>query len=235
MARTRPAGRFPGLVAAGTRVFIDSGGFRRTQIGDVAREMGVAKGTVYLYVESKEALFDLVLRHADLPGLPEPALPVPAPAAGATIAYVRDRMAAEAGFPALARAERRAGPAASMAQELGAIVAEIDGVLVRNRTAIKLIGTSAKDMPELAELWFDRARGRLNSRLARYLARRSAEGLLRATPDPLATARFVTETASWFAVHRHWDPHPDPIADEAARETVRLAVLRTLLPLAEAP
>jgi AcrR family transcriptional regulator len=32
-------------------------GFRRTSIDDIAREAGVAKGTVYLYVESKEALF----------------------------------------------------------------------------------------------------------------------------------------------------------------------------------
>ena len=33
---------------AATRVFIESGGFRRTQIGDVAKAMGVAKGTLYL-------------------------------------------------------------------------------------------------------------------------------------------------------------------------------------------
>jgi AcrR family transcriptional regulator len=235
MARTRPVGRFRQLVAAGTRVFIESGGFRRTQIGDVARQMGVAKGTVYLYVESKEALFDVVLRHADRPRLPDPPLPVPTPAPDATLAYLRERMAAEAGFAALTAAAGRAAPATTVAEELGAVVAEIVEVLARNRTAIKLIGTSANDMPALAELWFHHARGGLNRRLARYLERRAASGLLRPTPDPLATARFVTETASWFSVHRHWDPHPDPIDDETARETVRLAVLRTLLPAAEAP
>lgn len=32
-------------------------GYRRTSIDDIAREAGVAKGTVYLYVENKEALF----------------------------------------------------------------------------------------------------------------------------------------------------------------------------------
>lgn len=32
-------------------------GYRRTSIDDIAREAGVAKGTVYLYVPSKEALF----------------------------------------------------------------------------------------------------------------------------------------------------------------------------------
>src|SRR5262247_3488590 len=32
-------------------------GYRRTSIDDIARQAGVAKGTVYLYVENKEALF----------------------------------------------------------------------------------------------------------------------------------------------------------------------------------
>lgn len=32
-------------------------GFRRTSIDDIARTAGIAKGTVYLYVENKEALF----------------------------------------------------------------------------------------------------------------------------------------------------------------------------------
>jgi AcrR family transcriptional regulator len=32
-------------------------GYRRTSIDDIARAAGVAKGTVYLYVENKEALF----------------------------------------------------------------------------------------------------------------------------------------------------------------------------------
>ena len=37
-------------------------GFRRTQMLHVAEDLGRAKGTVYLYVESKSALLDLVLR-----------------------------------------------------------------------------------------------------------------------------------------------------------------------------
>lgn len=37
-------------------------GYRRTSIDDVAREAGVAKGTIYLYHQSKEALFQAVGR-----------------------------------------------------------------------------------------------------------------------------------------------------------------------------
>ena len=65
MARRRDPERFDQLVEAAVRAFVANGGFSRTSIDDVARELGVAKGTVYLYVQSKEALFDLCLRRAD--------------------------------------------------------------------------------------------------------------------------------------------------------------------------
>ena len=37
-------------------------GYRRTSVDDIARRAGVAKGTVYLYVENKEALFRTLAR-----------------------------------------------------------------------------------------------------------------------------------------------------------------------------
>ena len=94
---------------------------------------------------------------------------------------------------------------------------------------MKLIGTSALDLPDLADLWFRDARGALNRRLASYVERRAEAGFFRPMPDRLATARFVTETASWFAVHRHWEPYPDAMSDEDAAATVRTAVCRSLL------
>ena len=64
MARSIPDDRLARLVECATQVFITQG-YRRTQMADVAKALGVAKGTLYLYVESKEALFDLVVRSAD--------------------------------------------------------------------------------------------------------------------------------------------------------------------------
>src|SRR3954466_7558175 len=94
MPRTIPADRFDQLAARATDVFIEQG-YRRTQMADVADAMGVAKGTLYLYVESKEALFDLACRYADAePPLTRPdVLPVATPAPGATLAYVAQRLA----------------------------------------------------------------------------------------------------------------------------------------------
>jgi AcrR family transcriptional regulator len=37
-------------------------GYRRTQMAEVAREMGVSPGNLYNYAEGKDALFHLVLR-----------------------------------------------------------------------------------------------------------------------------------------------------------------------------
>ena len=54
--RVVPESRLKDLLQCATRVFIEQG-YRRTQIADVAQALGVAKGTVYLSVDSKEALF----------------------------------------------------------------------------------------------------------------------------------------------------------------------------------
>ncbi len=83
MSRTTPDDRLPQLIAAATEVFIEQG-YRRTQMADVAEALGVAKGTLYLYVESKDALFDLVCRSADRPFERPATLPVPTPSPRAT-------------------------------------------------------------------------------------------------------------------------------------------------------
>lgn len=64
----RPAPAFPRDVSPDTAARILEAavsafsryGFRRASVDDVAREAGVAKGTIYLYHESKEALFRAV-------------------------------------------------------------------------------------------------------------------------------------------------------------------------------
>ena len=101
MSRSIPEDRFQHLIDAATAVFLEQG-YRRTQVADVAARLGLAKGSVYTYVESKEALFDCVLRHADHSDridLPE-TLPVSTPPPGATFEMVRKRLTEEAALPA---------------------------------------------------------------------------------------------------------------------------------------
>ena len=54
------------IVAAALEVFVERG-FATTKLAEVARRAGVTKGTVYLYFESKEALFKAVVRETIVP------------------------------------------------------------------------------------------------------------------------------------------------------------------------
>jgi AcrR family transcriptional regulator len=56
------------LVAAALQLFAERG-FAATRLDDVAAAAGVSKGTVYLYFETKERLFEAVVREAVLPNL----------------------------------------------------------------------------------------------------------------------------------------------------------------------
>src|SRR4030095_796165 len=108
MARTIPPDRLAHLVHCATEVFI-AHGYQRTQMADIAAALGVAKGTLYLYVESKDALFDLVLRCADVeqPFAHRPPLALPTDQPGATLRCVRERLAANQPLPVLAAALSR--------------------------------------------------------------------------------------------------------------------------------
>jgi AcrR family transcriptional regulator len=230
MARRTPPERLSQLVDCATRVFIEQG-YRRTQMADIAEALGVAKGTLYLYVESKEALFDLVARCADgdhpLPELS--ALPLATPPAGKTVAYVRDVLAANREIPALSAALRRTR-VRDARTELETIVAELYEVLARHRRGIKLIDRSAVDHPELGALWFEGARQGMREALATYLDARIQRGLLRAVPDVAIAARMLLETVVFWAVHRHWDPYPQSIDESLARTSVIQFIVKNLVP-----
>jgi AcrR family transcriptional regulator len=228
MARKTPPDRLPQLIACATTVFIEQG-YRRTQMDDVAAALGVAKGTLYLYVESKEALFDFVIRCADAE-MPLPQfgpLPLPTPKPGATLNYVRGRLAQNQTLPTLtaALARQRVRDART---ELAAILAELYDTLARNRHGIKLLDRSAQDLPDLAALWFDAARGGLIATLAHYLEARMQRKLLQPLPDAAVTARLAIEALSFWAVHRHWDPCPQVVDETVARATVIQFILNAL-------
>lgn len=58
------------LLAAGLELFV-ARGYAATRLEDVARHAGVAKGTLYLYYENKEALFKAVIQEGIVPVLAE--------------------------------------------------------------------------------------------------------------------------------------------------------------------
>jgi|GEM_PF-844382 len=208
MARTIPKDRFHDLLEAATAVFLEQG-YRRTQMADVAARMGVAKGTLYLYVESKDALFDAVLRHADAADpveLPD-RLPVAAPSPDATLEMVRKRVAAAAVLPALASAlERRR--VVDVNAELEAILRELYAVLAGNRTGIELLDRCSMDHPELAAVRYGTGREGALALLTRYLGDRIARGKLRPVVDLDALRIFACYLLFLFHVGMVFNPAP---------------------------
>ena len=67
-SRRRKEARPGELIAAALELFTERG-FAATRLDDVAARAGVSKGTVYLYFDSKEELFEAVVREAILPVL----------------------------------------------------------------------------------------------------------------------------------------------------------------------
>lgn len=217
MARTRRPNRMEELIAAATRVFC-ANGYRRTQMADVAHALGVAPGTLYLYVEGKEALFDLVVRHGldDPPKLPPPDWPVPTPPRGSTLKYLRTRLRAGGLWPALDAALSRRW-ANSARVEFESILRELFSLMHRNRWGLAVLSKSAQDWPELARFFYGRLRRRFLNKLRLYLQSRIAAGQFRPVVDPAAAAVFINESLMWSAVHRIGDLELATITDDQAK------------------
>jgi AcrR family transcriptional regulator len=227
--RSIPEDRLQDLLACATRVFLEQG-YRRTQIADVAQALGIAKGTVYLYVQSKQALFYAVLTHADgeVPLASAVELPLGVPDLDELHALVRDTLAEEVIPPALEIALGRPQVDDPVA-ELERIVRQLYQLSFRRRTLIKLIDRCGRDHPELAKIFYGGGRFAQLDALVRYLDSRISAGALAAVVDVAVAARFVIECIATWAVHIHWDPSPQPIAAEVAEDVVVQLVVRSLV------
>ena len=67
------------------------------------------------------------------------------------------------------------------------------------------------------------------ARVAQYIDDRMRRKLLRPFPDAAVAARLVIETVVFWAVHRHWDPHPQPVDEAVAKDTVVRFVVNALV------
>ncbi len=212
MARLIPPDRLPAVVDAAVGVFVTHG-YRRTQMQDIADVLGLAKGTLYGYAATKEALFAAAVRYGDgLEPLPDiSTLPVPAPANSELADLVTERLAAEVPELALTKALGR-GPhprtPAEAASELDGIVVDLYERLSRNRVAIKLVDRCGPELPELGKVWSETGRGDQMAGMEAYLESRQRAGLL-TLPGPVdLVARTTVELCVLWAVHCRFDAAP---------------------------
>ena len=187
---------------------------------DVAKHLGVAKGTLYGYVQSKEALFDAALRYCDvLETLPQlPKLPLPTPKRTATARYLTDRITEESRQLLLAQAVSNTGGSSEV--DFAQVCHDLYQRIYRNRRRIKLIDRCAVDRPELAKIWFGTGRWDQHALLMRCLEQEITAGRLRPLPDIAIAARLILETIVFWALHRHWDPSPQELDEKQVEQLV---------------
>jgi len=207
------------LLKAATKVFTAKG-YRQAQMSDIAREMGVSQGTLYNYVESKEALFQLVCEQGFSSHALQPAQkpPIASLSFEEMLQRIREQSTSNARLEALRAALRTRAPADARA-ELEGVLRELYSVIERNRHGFDLVERSTRDVPELAHMLFVEGRGRTVDALARYITSRVDSGHFRPVPDAPTAARFIVEAVTWFARHRHNTPDLQMISDRDAFET----------------
>jgi len=113
-------------------------------------------------------------------------------------------------------------------KEAEGILRELYAVLERHRTAIQLLDRCAEDYPDLAAVWHRAGREGALSLLTAYLKDRARRGLLRISGDAAVSARIVLETVTFWAVHHHFDPSPEPVEEGVATDTVVGFILAAL-------
>jgi AcrR family transcriptional regulator len=226
--------RFPEVIAAAVRVFARDG-YRSAHMSDVAREAGLSEAALYRYVDGKEDLFVLSIRHAlllePLPEEDEPAgrFPLKAPPLAEMIRQAREFVDEAIPFGSLAAALEVA-ETGDPAAEFESIMRELFTLEEQTSVAADMIERSARELPELADLLNSGLRAPVLAALTGYLDSRAKAGQLRTTPNTAATARLVLETLTWFARHRLSDPHGAAIPAQLAQDTAVDALLHALVP-----
>jgi AcrR family transcriptional regulator len=229
MVRPRSPEFVPRLLAAAARVFARAG-LKQARMTDIAREMGVAHGSLYNYVESKEALFLLLVERWGRPELKieDRELPLRTPPMANIVEQLRQRVHDTFPLPALDAALKRKRVADADA-ELRAIVLELFLQTERSRDGATILERSAREVPELFGLFFEQVRRDLFARLTKYVATRMTTGDFHSA-DPPTAARFIIESVTFFARHRFQDPHPQDLDADAVRQTIVDLVTRSLIP-----
>ena len=107
-----------------------------------------------------------------------------------------------------------------MRRELAEVLDEGYDAVGDRRLAFDAIERSAREMPEIAEVFYVDARRKLIARLTAYIEARIRSKQFRPQLDPPTAARLVIETVTYFARHRFGDLDSAMLDDAVARRTV---------------
>ncbi len=230
MGRPRFPEFLPRLLDAALDVFGERG-LKAARISDSADRMGVAHGTVYNYVDSKDALFWLLVDRGLQPeelALPDN-LPVKAPSEDRILARLAQQIATNFALPELDAAVicKRVTNAR---EELSRVVSELYDRTAATRRFASALERSALDLPDLYQLFFTRVRRLLFDRVEQYVAARVRRQHFRVRVNAEVAARYLVETVTFFARHRYGDPDPMSADDAAVRTQVLELLIQAFIP-----
>jgi len=189
-------------------------GFARTQMADIAKEAGVALGTLYRYTPSKDVLFYLVLLHGAGASGREVAAAASCDDVAARLESFVHGLGMEANIQgALDQARSSATPTSDF---IGAMYDGVD----RFHMALRVLDRSAREWPDVAKLFNQELRAPVLLCAEQFLSDPAFAHAVRRVPDVEAAARLLLEMVAWMAMHRHFTSETENITDAAARMAV---------------
>jgi len=206
-------------------------GYKEAQMSHIAHEAGIALGTLYLYFESKESLFNFLLKYIfadDQQDLSAMSVPISSRSWDSGIASGRNAFVSSK-FSALFDDATHRDDIADVHEEFEKIIRNLFSTLDTYRRGIIILLRSSVNCPQLADFYVSIVRDLLEL-LAAYLDKRIGQGLLREVPSVSASARFILASIGWFAVHRHWAVHEVAFSEEIWEDTVVDALTYAFIP-----
>ena len=167
----------------------------------IAKEAGVAPGTLYTYFESKSHLFVYVMMN----GAPQDDKSMPSPEASPArteeelIKILKRDLKGRARLGSVHKFLETEGKNIDIATEIATILDEYWDVMEENRVQIAIIEKSAVEFLEMAEIYDKYARRYINAQIEEYLSLRIRQGAIRKLNSTGGMARAMTESLSWFA------------------------------------
>lgn len=218
------------LIESSVKTLAEQGGYRLTQIADIAAQMGVSPGTVYLYVTSKEDLYHFLVEFFFLGNidLEKIKIPIKMKSQEKTLKKIKEL---SLGLNIIKKLE--AGIAkkgiSNAAIEFEDILKTLYKTFAQYRHGITLLRHSSLIWPELGVFYINDIRLKLFTLLSKYLKKQMSAAVIKLDTDIGASAQLILESMVYFAVYRHNDLYPVTLSEEIAEKTIVNALLNAFI------
>jgi len=229
MNREKQLDRMELIVEAAKTIFRWAG-YRRTQMEEITKKAGMGQGTIYNYFESKDALFDFLIRQQllQIPRDGWPEAPIPTPPPGATISFLKKELKRIAILPSLSEAMKRTD-CPDPRGELKTIINDFYDLISQHGVLVAMIESSAWEWPELEELHYKKVVSTWETLFRQYLGKRIKEQHFRPSSNIAASVRLLWESIIWFARDRPIYPYFKKINEKVAKNTVIEGLLHAFI------